>query len=1084
MTVHEPSGIIYGEPTFYGSTPGAAPFPKEPGPSSWLTTTDDRGERVPGYWEAAFGLENTVVAVADMITRPRYEPEPHDPLSVIKDTHYETHYLDEFATSVSEADTRARMARIDTEEKQRDTIARGGGMAVLASMVAGTADPTILLPVAGWLGAGARLTKGARVALGAVEGAAVVGGSVAVQEGILQTAQATRTPEESAAAIAMGTFLGAALGTAASALTRAQLDDIAGRIADEGLTPITREQEIAAVNSAVGAQSSDAGRGSGKLAPTVLDKPGVRVVQQQDPMWRTAASDEPVVRNVGRDLYELPQTLAENADGIATSPGGSAETIAKQYTANLGRAVGDYDKAFFDYYRATTETGGARAFVGSVSARLRGNTRVGGAGLTYDEFRIAVARALREGDEARFDLPDAARTAVERAARSFRDNVFDPLKQQAIDLGIFGPDVKPGDDISYLMRVYNTEAIARRTREFVDTLTSHFMTNAGSDLAEAEVRAIAQEIANTIQGTSPKRLLRLDDFVAGERGPMRERMLKIPTHLIEDFVVNDPEMLARMYTRTMASDIGLIRKFGSIDMMEQVNKINDAYARRLDRVGDTQARKALARIDGKEFTGRDAVKELKRRGVSLGMSGDEAAAKVGRKELASELEKLRKAAEKESGKINKAKDGHIRDLLAMRDRLRGTAGIPDNPNALLTRASRTIRNLNYLRLLGGMTLSALPDLARPIMVQGIESVFGGPFQAFVKRSPIYKMAKKEAQLAGTAWDMILDTRAMAMADVFDDFGRGTTFERGLGVATRKMGIVSLMAPWNSAMKKFVGVVSQTKAFNIIERIKAGKATKKELSFLAAGGIDDTLARKIWAEFQRHGVSEDGVRWANTAAWTDTEAREAFRSFLVREIDRTIVSPGMDRPLLMDKEHWRMALQFKSFGIASMQRTLAAGLQQGDASFLLGAMLSVALGTMSYMAKMTAAGYTISTDPRKLLVEGLDRSGVFGWLGDANNILEKATRGRLGASAITGEVSSRYASRNLLGAFLGPTADVVGDVGTMTGAVASGDWKASDTHRFRKTFVPFQNLFYLRGLFDEAERGVNRALGVEEPEPRQ
>lgn len=47
-----------------------------------------------------------------------------------------------------------------------------------------------------------------------------------------------------------------------------------------------------------------------------------------------------------------------------------------------------------------------------------------------------------------------------------------------------------------------------------------------------------------------------------------------------------------------------------------------------------------------------------------------------------------------------------------------------------------------------------------------------------------------------------------------------------------------------------------------------------------------------------------------------------------------------------------------------------------------------------------------------------------------------------------------------------------------GGAASGEWTAADTTATRR-MVPFQNLFWLRHLFDQAESGLNQALGVPE-----
>jgi hypothetical protein len=60
--------------------------------------------------------------------------------------------------------------------------------------------------------------------------------------------------------------------------------------------------------------------------------------------------------------------------------------------------------------------------------------------------------------------------------------------------------------------------------------------------------------------------------------------------------------------------------------------------------------------------------------------------------------------------------------------------------------------------------------------------------------------------------------------------------------------------------------------------------------------------------------------------------------------------------------------------------------------------------------------------------------------------------------------------------VGPTSDLINDVQTLSGAISSGTWVASDTNRFRR-MLPFQNLFYLRRLLDAVEEGVNDLAGI-------
>lgn len=99
-----------------------------------------------------------------------------------------------------------------------------------------------------------------------------------------------------------------------------------------------------------------------------------------------------------------------------------------------------------------------------------------------------------------------------------------------------------------------------------------------------------------------------------------------------------------------------------------------------------------------------------------------------------------------------------------------------------------------LQLVGGMTISAIPDMAKVVFSHGLTSTFRDGFIPMVRNFRTFKLAAQEVKDAGTALDMILDSRAMAIYDITDDFGRHTAFERGLTALSSRFGVVSLMAP--------------------------------------------------------------------------------------------------------------------------------------------------------------------------------------------------------------------------------------------------------------------------------------------------
>ncbi|GGB10230.1 hypothetical protein GCM10011491_42730 [Brucella endophytica] len=545
-------------------------------------------------------------------------------------------------------------------------------------------------------------------------------------------------------------------------------------------------------------------------------------------------------------------------------------------------------------------------------------------------------------------------------------------------------------------------------------------------LSDDEIRDLVDETIDTILGNADGRIP-YDGIISGPRGPLKERTLNIESAKIQDFLELDIEQVLQAQVRTMSADVEIAKKFGDPTMAEEIRKVND------------EANRKIAQVDGR--------------------SDLDAAAK-----------------EKERTRLDKQRKAAVRDIEGIRDRLRGQYALPSNPDGVVLRAGRVARNLNYLRLLGGMKVSAIPDMGRVITVHGMTSAFRDGFLPMMRNFRAFRAAAEEVKQAGTALDMILDTRAMAIADITGEFGRHSKFERGIQSLSSRFGVVSLMAPWNASMKQFAGLVTMSNVLQAAQRVAAGAASPKDIRRLAASGIDEDIAQRIAKEFAQHGDNQDGVLLAKAAGWSDKQAREAFRAAVVRDVDRIVVTPGQDKPLWMSTELGKTIGQFKSFGLSSMQRVTLTGLQQRDAAVLNGILVSLALGAVSYWAKQTISGQPLSDNPWQWGVEAFDRSGLTGWLMEVNNLSEKATRGRVGASLLTGEQVSRYASRNVTSAFLGPTPGAIADIFQVSGSIFAGDTTKSDLRKARE-MIPMQNLFYLRRLFNMVEEGTGNALGL-------
>ncbi len=1133
----------------------------------------------PDVLESAFGLNNDVVNAANWLARPTFKPEPgFDPLPMLKGTKYEENYLDNFVGVQSTAEARSVMARIDREEQMRATMARSGFEGFLANIAAGSLSPTMLIPVVGW-------ARDAGIVARAATGAGLVATAVAGQEAVLQATQETRTAEDSFWAIGGSAVLGAALGAAARGISREALAGIVDR-AKAGLPGTDAELNTLAtkaLTSGIGAEVTSAASGEGIMKGALgLEKTPLR---HQDPLFRALTSPFREMRLANRALNEIPVALEDNALGIPTSPGGSVEYLSHEYDFALADTMRNMERQYVKYFYGRPDVRFAK--VRSGLSELLGQA---GGKISFSEFKRAVFDAMHSGDV--HAIPE-----VEAAAKEIRTRIEDPLKNAAIEQRLFTEDVKPGDDVSHVFRVWDTKAIAADRERLTGILAQDFGERiaglerqvaemsakgetAAPDLVEAsrltppEIRALAEKSIDTILGFSPDRAILPKDLIAGPRGPLKERLLRIKTEKVKDFVVRDVAAVQRMMVRTMATDIALMKKFGSTDLASEMAKINDEAAR------------------------------------------------------------LIAANPERSAKITAEQKVALDDLSKMVSRMRGTYGIPSNPDGLLHRALRVVLNHNLLAKLGNVVPSSIADIGKPIMNFGLNRVMRTIFHPLVNGTKTIKLSLREGKLANAALDMSNHARQMSINDIMDNYGRGNRFEKGVQWMTDRFGSFSLMDPWNQWWKSFAGTLSQTKLLQSIDRLVAGMATKKEIEYLASNSIDANMADRIHAQFAGkqqpilsqsaksavpvaiedrggghfivrteehgpgtfsgagimsievkkdgvyqgavavtkkergkgyatalhekaiefagerglpfrsdvavtpegvrvfdalkrrgyevttepnavkikdggyiagnsqngyvfevadkqhatampqsitqmvggHGVKDGDVWWANTEAWTDQEAVRAIRAALHRDINRTIVMPGQDKPLWMSSELGRVIGQFHSFNVASVQRTIIAGLQQRDAAALNGMMFMLGLGYLSYYLKSQAGGFAISDNPADWAINAFDNSGLAGWLMDANNVSTKLTGGAASLQRIIGASEpSRYATQDVFSLF-GPTASSLESVAALIGGIRRGGWTQSTTHQLRK-LIPLQNLFYLRWLFNKAETGANQTFGI-------
>ncbi|MBT3015536.1 MAG: hypothetical protein KME63_07310 [Candidatus Thiodiazotropha sp. (ex Clathrolucina costata)] len=397
----------------------------------------------------------------------------------------------------------------------------------------------------------------------------------------------------------------------------------------------------------------------------------------------------------------------------------------------------------------------------------------------------------------------------------------------------------------------------------------------------------------------------------------------------------------------------------------------------------------------------------------------------------------------EAKRLKQERTAVFRDLRAMRDRLTGQYERPQDPSSRLVKAGASIRAWNTMTMLGGAVVSNLPDMARPIMELGLRPFIKGMTQ-LIGNVKGFNLSRTELKRWGVGLDMTTGSRMAAIADAAD------MMQAGQQKALNVFGKGSLLNAWNAGMKQFSGVMTVD---SFLKWASLTRRTTHQKQIMARAGLDENMLTRINEQFKAHGITDSGLRIANTAEWTDTEAAEIFEAAVRSEVQHTIIQPGIaDKPLVASTEVGKLAFQFQSFIMSAQNRMLINGLQRHDMAFMTGILSSVFIGMLTAYVKNAVRGAEQPKNPQEWIAEGVDRSGVLGLMTYPFNWSRMAT----------GDTPSRFAARNITGTFLGPTPEQAERAVRVGLGAAEGNLDPEQMARL----MPFQNLLHLRQIAEQ------------------
>ncbi|WP_395490887.1 hypothetical protein ACG1VR_10530 [Cedecea davisae] len=992
-----------------GYTPGGSILPQPTGFDVPLPAGQNPAppEEQPSVWGAAFRQNNLLAGMF----RPSKQFENQDgynPYTDKNELHGYEQWGSAFVDSRSPEETAWIKQQIDYENEDRRVLADAGGEGVLASIAAGVVDP---VTVASMFIPGVQGGAVARIASQVAIGAA----GTALSEIGLNNQQITRTWGESASHVAAGALLSGVFASAGAALSPA-VRTAATREVEDALDNM---RVTSPVDAAADALPNGGSVGAARISEATLEdltpaggavsKAARKAGSYLTPITRLIESPSLTSRRTALELAENNFTLEGNLRGIETPV--AAETRVRGWRREEAAVVVTNKQAYTKY-------------------------KAGGGNLSSSEFREEVGNAMRNDDI-------HSNPVVQESAQAMRQ-VVNKVKVAQQKLGLL-----PGDDelkaigqTSYFPRVYKVGKIIKE-RDLFRNLLVNWWSRGAMAMTHEEAGIAADVVINKITGAKiPQDFANV--FAVKAAGSTKERTLNVPDNLMKDYLESDANYVLQRHVREAASEIELTRAFGNRTMSERLKDIQDEY--------DDLLRALPGKLEDEQ------AKKLEN--MKSNMSQEDYDAFIESK-LESFDNKLYKKIEREQAKLAKARENDIRDITALRDRLAGTYGMPDDPSSFFVRAGDFLRSANFVTKLGGMTVSAIPDLARGVMVNGFSNIARG-YGALITKSPAFLAARAEQKKMAVGLETILHSRARTMGDLVDSSSRTTAVEAGMERVTEAFGKLTMMGHFDDMNKSVNGLITS-------DGILSGAFPAQRLAKL---GINENMASRIQAEFRVHGEKIDGWHIGNFDKWDDQHVAGIFQAAVLKDVSNTVVTPGIgDTPLWASTPLGKTVFQFKSFTTASYNRATLGGLQEGTAQFYYGTAFQIGLGALTYALKQAANQRDIDWSPQKLVLEGIDRSGILGPLMEYNNMAEKASGGMVGLGAILGTgTQSRYASRGFIGSALGPTFGLLDTITDVTSGVLNGDAGDRVLHNVR-TLLPGNNLFWIAPLINQVDPGM-------------
>ena len=574
---------------------------------------------------------------------------------------------------------------------------------------------------------------------------------------------------------------------------------------------------------------------------------------------------------------------------------------------------------------------------------------------------------------------------------------------------------------------------------------------------------------------------------------VQARSLNIPDALIADFLEHDAEVLMRHHVKQMGTAIEMQTKFGSLDLADEIAEIEQEYRKQI----------IAANKGATEPTER--AKEL-----TAMMKGAIADVQALRDRLYGTYGASPDPQRWQSRTVRLAKQFSNLTLMGMS----GITALGDLVRPLVTEGFNSFYGYGFRSLMSDQRALILRLNREELELagNGMELMLNTRALSFADNGDIFagRTAFERGMNQANSWMFVanglnhvnqMDKEWASLIiggrvnKVFLDLAqtRSVVDPSKLNPRFATLADSELQAAIAQAEQQLAGMSGQRQIGARVQRAQAlrqdiieheaelaargaqqatGSLSAKDLGRFAAVGIDPDMARRIGLQLKIHkhqfGTGDNPLIIANSEAWSDKAAQQAYRGAMNQMTNRTVPTPGVgDTPLWMSTELGGLLTQYKSFAFGAMNRVLLSGLQEDGMKFWYGAGMMVGFAAMlnEVRSQLFYGRSTTDKPAPAIIADAVDRSSILGWFGDVDRAVTMLSGNSVGIKPMLGAASPvqpRFSQ--VAGAVGGPAAGQAVRLLNVANDALSGH-PTAQTYRDWRNLVPGQNLPYGDPLMD-------------------